>query len=503
MVPSHFVPLDSVPLTPNGKVDRKALPDVGDVHAVQGRAFVPPRTPVERRLAEIWAQVLHADRVGARDDFFEIGGHSLLALQMLNRVVSELGADVPLDRMLEASTLEAFAVLVESMLGAAEGRDDRYVEMLTEVWRDLLGVDEVLLDDDFLVLQGDRDLVTELLARTRRAAGVVAEGLSAGDFRRRPTVRAMAETLQANEAQTPSLVVPLRQSGSKTPLFLVHAGGGYVFFYRALAEELDPDRPVFGVRAESPRDGGGRAFVDAPDIETVAAHYLEEIVAVQPTGPYLLGGACAGGIIAFEMARQLLARGETLAGPLVLFDAFLRNNSHLPAEHLAVLRAARLYPEPAAERLARGVRRTMAEARGLGPIAGSAHLSRSGLRFARRALRRLLPSSERALRLGEVAVPDAGRATFESSPDALRVREMAESVNVAVRLSDGYHPSPLPVRLVCFEAPQLGPSGLSWSGVATGGVEVHQADGDHLDMVEHPEVTRTAGLVDEALADVG
>lgn len=499
MVPGHVVALDSVPLTPNGKVDRKALPDVDDAQVAVGRSSVPPRTPVERALARIWAQVLHTDRIGVHDDFFEIGGHSLLALQMLTKVVAELGVDVPLDRMIEASTVEALAAVVESMRGPG---DDGYVEMLTSVWRDVLGVQDVSPDEDFLALQGDRDLVTELLARTRRAAGVVAEGLSAGDFRRRPTIRAMAETLRHNETPTPALVVPLRATGSKTPLFLVHAGGGYVFFYRALAEELDPDRPVYGVRAESPRDGGGRAFVDAPSLEDVAAHYVEEILAVQPTGPYLVGGACAGGIVAFEMARQLQARGESLAGPVIVFDAFLRNNPYVEGEDLATLRAARLYPEPTSARVARGARRTLAEARSLGPVAGTAHLSRVGARFAGRALRRVARSSGPELLPGEVAIPDAGRATFESSPDALRVREMAESVNVAVRLSNGYHPQRLPVGLVCFEAPQLGPSGLSWSGVAAGGIVVHRAVGDHLDMVEHPEVTRTAGLVDEALADV-
>ena len=153
------------------------------------------------------------------------------------------------------------------------------------------------------------------------------------------------------------------------------------------------------------------------------------------------------------MARQLLARGETLAGPVLLFDAFLSNNPYVEGEDLAALRAARLYPEPRAARVARGARRALAEARSLGPVVGATHASRAGFRFAGRALRRVARPSGPRLLPGEVAVPGAGPATSESSPDALRVREMAESVNVAVRLSNGYHPQRLPVRLCVLRGP--------------------------------------------------
>ena len=173
---------------------------------------------------------------------------------------------------------------------------------------------------------------------------------------------------------------------------------------------------------------------------------------MQPTGPYLLGDACAGGVIAFEaMARHLLAQGETLAGPVLLFDAFLSNNPYVEGEDLAALRAARLYPEPRAARGGAPARRPSASR--WGPSRRDPRLPwRVPLRRASASPGRSAVGSPAPAR--EVAFPGGGPASSESSPDALRVREMAESVNVAVRLSNGYHPQRLPVRLVCFEAPQ-------------------------------------------------
>ncbi len=118
MVPSAFVPLDSLPLTPNGKLDRAALPAPEDA-AAGAREYVAPRGPVEEALAEIWAEVLGRERVGARDDFFALGGHSLMATQVISRVRDRLGAELQLREMFGASTLEAFALRVEAAAPAA------------------------------------------------------------------------------------------------------------------------------------------------------------------------------------------------------------------------------------------------------------------------------------------------------------------------------------------------------------------------------------------------
>jgi amino acid adenylation domain-containing protein len=112
MVPSVFVWQDALPLTPTGKVDRGALPAPGSARPPLETPCVPPRTPVEAELAQIWAEVLGLDTVGVHDHFFELGGHSLLATQIVTRVHNILHVEVPLAALMEAPTVAEMAVVV-------------------------------------------------------------------------------------------------------------------------------------------------------------------------------------------------------------------------------------------------------------------------------------------------------------------------------------------------------------------------------------------------------
>ena len=114
MVPSAVIPLERLPLLPNGKIDRGALPLVDVVWEEPAEEYLAPRTDVERALAAIWADVLKLDRVGVRADFFALGGHSLLATRVMTRIRGDLGVDIPLRRLFEAPTVAALAVDVES-----------------------------------------------------------------------------------------------------------------------------------------------------------------------------------------------------------------------------------------------------------------------------------------------------------------------------------------------------------------------------------------------------
>ncbi|MFP2930484.1 amino acid adenylation domain-containing protein, partial [Pyxidicoccus sp. 3LG] len=121
MVPAVVMVLPSMPLTPNGKVDRKALP-APDLSASSGRPdFVAPRTPTEARLAEVWSAVLEAERVGVHDNFFELGGHSLMATQAISRMRTAFGVELPLRDLFEAATLESLALRVDVAIRAGQG----------------------------------------------------------------------------------------------------------------------------------------------------------------------------------------------------------------------------------------------------------------------------------------------------------------------------------------------------------------------------------------------
>ncbi len=121
LVPSFFVELDGLPLTPSGKVERRSLPTPSsrEVHT----EFVAPRTPAEQWLASVWGDLLGAERIGVRDNFFELGGHSLLTTRLVSRVRHSLQIDVPLRLAFEQPTIEAFASALAARCGGPDVLD--------------------------------------------------------------------------------------------------------------------------------------------------------------------------------------------------------------------------------------------------------------------------------------------------------------------------------------------------------------------------------------------
>jgi len=124
MLPAWFVALDAIPLTPNGKVDRGALPAPEQSQLDRGGDFAPPRTPVEKAVAEIWARLLGRERVGLDENFFELGGHSLLATQVVSGIRESLEAELSLRTLFEEPTVAGLAEAVEAARSAARGRSD-------------------------------------------------------------------------------------------------------------------------------------------------------------------------------------------------------------------------------------------------------------------------------------------------------------------------------------------------------------------------------------------
>lgn len=121
MIPATFVPLEVLPRTPNGKVDRNALRALDLTDAVASDPGARPRTPTEEQLALIWAEVLDLDRVNAADNFFDVGGDSLTVTEVLCRIEEILHVDLPVTALFENPTLEAQAALIQSRLGRAPG----------------------------------------------------------------------------------------------------------------------------------------------------------------------------------------------------------------------------------------------------------------------------------------------------------------------------------------------------------------------------------------------
>jgi hypothetical protein len=121
MVPAAFVPLGALPLSPNGKLDRRALPIPERVRPELDNAFVAPRSPLEARLAEIWTGLLGIEPVGVHDDFFALGGHSLSATRVVTRLRTIFQVDLPLVTIFEAPTIAGLATALTQRLERGSG----------------------------------------------------------------------------------------------------------------------------------------------------------------------------------------------------------------------------------------------------------------------------------------------------------------------------------------------------------------------------------------------
>lgn len=116
MVPSAFVILDSLPTTPNGKVDRKALPAPDNTRPQLDIPYVEARTPIEEKLSEIWSAVLGIEQIGVRDNFLDLGGDSLLATQIVTRIIKTFRIEVPIQALFQSPAIDEMSIVVTQNL---------------------------------------------------------------------------------------------------------------------------------------------------------------------------------------------------------------------------------------------------------------------------------------------------------------------------------------------------------------------------------------------------
>ena len=186
---------------------------------------------------------------------------------------------------------------------------------LRQIWEQVLGVRPIGIRDNFFDLGGHSLLAVRLFAQVEKVTG---KRLPVAALFHAPTIEQQARLMSRQEwsAQWKSLVA-IQPAGSKPPFFCVHAHDGGVLFWRDLARHLGSDQPFYALQAQG-LDGRQPPH---DRIDEMAAHYIKEIRALQPEGPYFIGGHCIGGLIAFEMAQQLHAQGERM-GLLALFDSY-------------------------------------------------------------------------------------------------------------------------------------------------------------------------------------
>ena len=254
MVPNEFYQILQFPLTPNGKVNKKALPK--NPQTVQNK-FEAPRNSMEEIISIIWMNVLKKEKLGVRDNFFELGGHSNLAVMAIIRLEKETGIRLPVSAIFQSPTIEELSKLAMS---------------------------------------NDKDKINLESARI-------------------------------------SAIVPLKPTGTKPPLLIVHGFNMSVLMFMPIAKLLDKEQPVYGLQPKNLH----RLDLPMLTMEELATEYIQEILEKLPSEKYALAGYSFGGFVAFEMAKQLRSMGKTVT-MLAMFDCNSETGYFKEATHKSMLR---------------------------------------------------------------------------------------------------------------------------------------------------------------------
>ncbi|PYT45317.1 MAG: non-ribosomal peptide synthetase [Acidobacteria bacterium] len=382
MIPARFVRLDQFPLTPNGKVDRKALLSANQLETIEHSREAAAKDGLELQIGNIWERVLGIRPIRLQDNFFELGGHSLLAVRLFTEMEKVFGKTIPLAILFKAPTIKEFAKVLR--------RED-----WSAAW---------------------------------------------------------------------SSLVALQPLGSAAPFFCVHSLGTNLVSYAQLARQIGLDQPFYGLQ---PIGLDGR---ESPHtrVEDMAAHYLREIRAIQPEGPYHLGGVCLGGVVAFEMAQQLHAAGQQVESLLLIDAGFPGRPKHM-RERMQSSGLTALVDYYLGEVLLRSPKEKLA------------YLATRFKNLLRRSVRACLRLSK--------------SLTFQASRgEGTNLEQFIQRVKQAnAQAGDSYLPQHYPGKVTlfwCSDTPLRAyrDRRLAWSQVAGGGLEVHAIPGNHLSMVDYPHV---------------
>jgi amino acid adenylation domain-containing protein len=447
MVPSAFVALPSLPRGVTGKVDRRQLP-APITSALPNRVpYEAPETATEQALAAIWADVLQVGRVGIHDNFFDLGGDSILSIQVVGRA-SGIGIEFTPTDLFRYPTVAKLAQVARNAqsepgltLSPANSQGTPQVRDIGKL-RESSNLEEYITPSAHMALDKpplapDGNLDRDALSAPEQSHVVAKRG------GQKPTRF--------------SPMVPLTNSAEGRPFFCVHSVTGNVLAYPGLARRLAPEVSFYAL--ESPGLDGEQPPLDS--IEAMATYYLASVRGVQPTGPYRLGGWSMGGKVAFEMARVLEQQGENVE-LLALIDCCAVDLG--PPEGFDGRVSAAWFVESAARSLGLTVP----------PLELGADLPEPDEVL----LRRLLHEGQ-----------SAGVLTEGGGLEHLRA--MYRTFDCNLRAQWQYAPGQYRGKVTLFRATELVPGEAldgGWGRLAVGGVEVHPVPGNHISMLASPNV---------------
>ncbi|MDJ0741876.1 MAG: amino acid adenylation domain-containing protein [Xenococcaceae cyanobacterium MO_167.B27] len=259
MIPRNYLFLKQFPLSPNGKVQRQALPTAKFNTTELAPENIAPRNYLEAKLAQIWQQILNVPAISVKDDFFAIGGNSLLSIRLVSAVETAFKQKIPVSTFFQLSTIEQLAEAIDKLQQKPTTRE--------------------------------------------KSLSSISNSFSLYKLTEKEQNMLLASTIRKKRALGDKSLVMLEKSGNpnqRKPLFFVYLLGD-------LAKHLPTDLPVYNLTVWTK--------VERPEtfVKALAAHYVQEIRKIQPEGEYYIGGYCVGGYVALEIARQLQAQGQKVA----------------------------------------------------------------------------------------------------------------------------------------------------------------------------------------------
>jgi amino acid adenylation domain-containing protein len=390
-LPDYFIPYEikiikELPITPNGKLDKKALVNNYNQNHIEGVVHTEPRTESEKLVATIWKESLNIDQIDIFSNFFEIGGNSIRAVKLIFEIKKQTGKQIPISSLFENSTVEKFAKLIEK-----------------------------------------------------------------------------------ENSNSLKFIVPIKPEGSKVPLFIVHGSGLNVLNFQYLASHFDADQPVYGLQGLC--ENGYENWFES--IEDMANSYNKELIAIVPEGPYALSGFSFGGVVAFEMARQLKQQGRTVS-TIALLDTYVD-----PSYYFATIWQ---------KKIARYYERSHRRLEYLAEMLSSWSAFKNRIQTKKEYILKTHRTKNNAI----------------DELESLALEEFKLADGMVSKIVDRFQLKPQHLAVDLFRAEdddeyKMDPTHLGWKKAALKGITIHTIRGNHLEIIAPPNDKVLAGMIQKLL----
>ena len=338
--------------------------------------------------------------------------------------------------------------------------------IVASIWRESLGLDTIDIFSDFFEMGGHSIKGVKVMVEIEKHTG---KRIPLSALFKYSTVEKFAKLLNTGTEIYSDCLVPIKPNGNKAPLFIVHGAGLNVLNFINLSKHFDEDQPIYGIQGTKPKGFDGWY----ESIEAMAAHYIDAVTKVNPKGPYALAGFSFGGIVAFEMTRQLKEQGKTVT-LTALLDSYVDSSYY--------------YGNYRRKQLVRYF-----------------DITHRRLDFLKEML-----LSWKAFKMRINGKKDYllqrhfGKKKIMTEQEELALQQFIEADGMVKKIVDRYHLKPQSFKVDLFRSKdddnyKLDPTHLGWKKAALGGVTIHNISGNHLDIVAPPNDKVLARLLQDIL----